>query len=715
MGIVDRWFERRGFVRQVPGAVQKSAGFMELESQSIPSGEVEPGKVTDYRDFIDAFRQLPWIYAAATAVAIAIGKPPLRVYRAVADDKQKEVKGEEINQLIERPNPFWSQREFRQITAINLLVTGNHFWNLVGTGKGVPISQTNKPVETWWVKPESIKIKPGPTGEIKNYLYTSPTGKELPLDPSEIIHFRMVNPDSYFLGLGAVEPAKMAATLEFHAQAFNRYFMENDATPNFVFTMPGEPTPEVRKRFWASWDERHKGPKKAGRAGMIWGNMDVKNIGSNPRDAQYIETRKLNREELLATMGVPPSIVGLLEYANYSNMEVQQRKFWDDTVVPIAQIIADKLTLNLAPHFGKGLSFAFDFSGIKALQEDELRKSQVASALISCGVKTPNEVIREMYNGEEYPGGDQHYIGFGLVPIGGEAPEEPDEAEKTKRLKAAILRGVSFWQTPEKKKVLWESFMKRLASKERAMVPRALAYLKRQAKEVAERIAKYDSVNAVRVREVFDKTAERKRYEKDFKTFYLEAFKRAGDAGLDATRGKIYISPEERLVKAEDDDAFRVLHEHQLRIKTILFDAGIKINDTAWDDIVDFIDKARAESWTIEQLTQEIKAKLDDLSVSRSRLISHTEMNDIENWGQVEGYKQNEYIEYKGWLCSMLPTSREAHIEADRRYSDNPIPLDDSFEVDGETLDYPGDRGSGASAGNVCECKCTTYPAVKPI
>jgi len=34
--------------------------------------------------------------------------------------------------------------------------------------------------------------------------------------------------------------------------------------------------------------------------------------------------------------------------------------------------------------------------------------------------------------------------------------------------------------------------------------------------------------------------------------------------------------------------------------------------------------------------------------------------------------------------------------------------------VDGEMLAYPGDRTSGASAGNVCECKCTTYPAVRP-
>ena len=716
MGMIDRWLERRGFVRQAPGPVQKTAGFMELETSSHQGGKIEPEKVTDYRDFIDAFRQLPWIYAAASAVAIAITKPPLQILRTAKDGEAKPVRGEEINLLLDRPNSFLSRRELLQITAINLMITGNQYWNLVGTRENTPIGPTNKPVELWWVKPEQITMKPGPAGEVKNYIYTSPYGKELPLDPSEIIHFRLANPDSYFLGLGMVEPAKMAAILEFSAQGYNRHYMENDATPNFLFTNPNEPTPESRKRFWTAWDERHKGPKKAGRAGMIWGGMDVKNIGSNPKDAQYIEMRKLNREEILAAMGVPPSIVGLLEYANYSNMEVQQRKFWDDTVIPIAQIITDKLTLSLAPHFGEDLSFAFDFSGIKALQEDEERKSRVANTLISCGVKTPNEVIREMYKGEEYPEGELHYISMSLVPIGG-APEEPANggaAAAAKRAKAIIERGVGFWQTPEKKKVLWESFVKRLQGKERAMIPRVESYLKRQAREVAEKLGKFDSVNAVRAQDLFDRTAERKRYAKDFHALYLESFKRAGDAGLDATHGKIYIPPEERKIKATGDDSFIVLPEHLTQVKLILRDAGITINDTTWDEIMTYLEKARTEAWTLEQLTQELKAKLDGLSISRSRLIAHTEMNDIENWGQVEGYKQNEYIEYKGWLCSMLPTSREAHIEADKRYSDNPIPLDDSFEVDGEMLAYPGDRTSGASAGNVCECKCTTYPAVRP-
>ncbi len=77
---------------------------------------------------------------------------------------------------------------------------------------------------------------------------------------------------------------------------------------------------------------------------MTWGGMKVADTGTTMKDAQYTELRKMNREEILATIGVPPSVVGLLEYANYSNMEVQQKKFWEDAAMPIFDLIADKVS-----------------------------------------------------------------------------------------------------------------------------------------------------------------------------------------------------------------------------------------------------------------------------------------------------------------------------------------------------------------------------------
>lgn len=721
MGIIERYLEKRGFLRAPAlSSAQKTAGFMELEAAQYPDGRVEREQTTFYRDFIDAFSRLPWIYAGAMAVAIAAMKTKLRIFRETrkrtGEVEKTEVFGESINALLKRPNNFLSYLELLQITVINMVVTGNQPWNLVGTKDEEAISPANPPVEVWWVKPESITPKAGPHGEVEKYIFTSPVGKEKVLDPSEIIHFRIPNPDSYFLGLGMVAPAKMAAILEFNAQAYNRSFLENDGRPPMIFEHPGEPNEEWRKRFWAAWDARHKGPKKAGRVGMIWGGMKISEHGTAPKDAQYIEMRKMNREEILACMGVPPSIVGLLEYANYSNMEIQQRKFWEDTVIPILTLIADKLTLNLGPHFGPDLVFEFDYSGVKALQENEEGKARTAAILISNGLKTPNQIIRESYNGEGYEGGDQYYMSMSLLPVGEDASGAKARAAKRLKLTAAKSAAVldrkddapkpSFWRSSEERyKAYWTSFEKRVSAKERAFLPEVEKFLRRQAEEIRSRIAKYQHLADVRIGRVFVVDDEVKAYASKFEGRYREAFRRAAKAGDEATKGRLYAFED---LSLESKDTLPEMKPEQLKeLKAQIEKAAKLFNSTTWDVIKDDLIRAESESWTVEETAQRIKEHLEDLAPYEARRISRTEMARTENWGQLEGYKDTGFVDYKGWMCSFVPESRDAHMEADGQE----VPIDADFKVGSDMLPYPG--ALGGQAENVINCLCTTYPAIK--
>jgi hypothetical protein len=81
-------------------------------------------------------------------------------------------------------------------------------------------------------------------------------------------------------------------------------------------------------------------------------------------------------------------------------------------------------------------------------------------------------------------------------------------------------------------------------------------------------------------------------------------------------------------------------------------------------------------------------------------------MARTENWGGIEGYKQNEFVDTKGWLCEFVEDSREDHKKADGQE----VPLDADFKVGNEMLAYPGDPKG--EAGNVVNCLCSTYPVV---
>lgn len=714
MGLFDKILNRFGFER----AEEKMAGFMEAEIEGQPTKVAEPEKTSEYKDFIDAFRQLPYLYSGATALAIASTKPTLKIYKRVGGEVE-EVEDEDINRLIEKPNPFLSSRELRQITIINLAVTGNAIWNSVGTREDGIIDESNPPVELWWIKPEQIEIETDKEQFIKAYKFkASSTSKEERIDPSAVIHFKLPNPDSYFWGLGMLQPSKNSAIMEFNAITYNKNFMSNDATPYGLFDFPNKPTKEQLKQFRKMINQTHKGGKKAGKFGFTYGGINYKEVGKTPKDAQYIEMRKMNREEILACMGVPPSVVGLLEYANYSNMEVQQKKFWQDAVIPLLDLVADKLTLNLAPYFSKDYFFAFDYSDIKVLQEDEELKTKVAQSLIEHGVKTPNQIRKEMYNAEPYVGGDKYWMKFGLTEVGADSGDTgkakkalPEKVETKEEEEPAEDRDLSFWQDPTRKKLLWKNFVKRVEAKEGAFADKAQEYLELQADKVKEYLSGMRDIESINLDKIFDVEKEIEAYLDKFRLRYFNSFAEAGEAGFLATQGKLYDPDVKQIFK--DEEGFLLTPEHEQAIEKLIMESGANINKRTLKKIVEMIEEGAREKWTVEELTKNIHEKLRGFSITRSRTIARTETAKVENYGQVEGYKQSKFVELKGWLCSFVPDSRKSHQQADVEYSENPIPLNEDFRLSsGATMQYPG--GSGI-AGEDINCLCSTYPDVRTI
>lgn len=709
MGLFDKVLERKlkkmGYARPV----QKKAGFMMTEIESDPAQYVESIKRSDYKDFIDSFNSLPWLYAGAMALAIAAPKPPLKVYQQIGKD-QVEILGKPINKVLMRPNDFISYRELLQISVINLAIPGNHYWNLTGTQDRkypkVVIDKSNPPVEIWWMKPEQVEIKPDPEKFIKYYEFRSSNTEEpVKLHPSEVIHFKLPNPDSYFRGMGAMQPAKNTAILEFNAISYNKNFFKNDAMPPWIFDFPDAPGGDQWETWKRQWNERHKGSGKTGKFGYIYGGTKIQELGKLPKDAQYAEMRKMNREELLACLpgSIPPSIVGLLEYANYSNMQVQSKKFWEDCVMPILDLIADKLTLNFAPHFDESYYFKFDYSNIHALQENEKEKAEVATYLIEHGLKTPNQLRREMYNEDPYPEGNRYWMKLGLVEVG---VDTGDKTGKTKELPEHQEKK-SYWQEEAKKKALWENFVKRVEAKEKAYIPIAIRYMKRQAKDIEKKLEGVEDLASVSPQRLIEIGEETEKYIKDFMPWYKEMLIKAGEAGKVVSEGFLYDLDTKALHKQEDE--FVITPEIQEYLQQMVFNSGTKVNETLIDIIYRTLQRAIKEEWTVEEFTQIIIHQVDEFSNWRSRLWARTETCKVENYGQVEGYKQNEFVEKKGWLSAFAPKSRDEHMAADGQI----VGLNEDFTVWGESLNYPGDPK--ASPRNVCNCLCSTFPEVGEV
>lgn len=717
MGIFDKWLKNRLDKMGYAKAEKKSAQIFTAEVPASGQSGVESDKLQDYKDFIEASQKLPWVDAGLRAIATAGLKPRLRVIKETKDGnevRQDEISGEDINKIIDHPNNEYSGLYLRYQTISNLALVGNGFWHLVGANINTPISKDNPPIEIWWMKPNQVDIEEDKSGKglIKKYIYKRADGNDKNLRPDQVIHFQIPNALSYFKGQSIMESIKNAAILEFHAITYNKKFMENDAVPGFVFTGP-EINEEKGKSLIRAWEERHKGPKKTNRVDFLFGNIKPEFIQKTPQDIQYNELKKMNREEMLAVLGVPPSIVGLLEYANYSNMEVQQQKFWRDTVIPILNIFIDQLNLRLAPLFNEKYRFDFDYSNVQSLQEDEKLKAEVSGLLIEHGVKTPNQVRRELYKEEPYEGGNRYWMKFGLVEVG--ADSEGKKAKKALPPKKEENKAAGFWSS--RKRILWDNFMKRVKIKEGPFADKVAEYLKAQAEKIKSILdgLSDEDIQGLKTIDLFDEEKEEKTYFDKFIQRYENTFVEAGEAGIAATKGILYDPDMKAIYKDGEWEHFIFTEELKAQVEKIVRGAAQVITKDTAKAILALIEKAKVENWTVEELTQEMVWKYPDMpnhlfSPARARTIATTEMTNTENFGQHEGYKQNPNIEKKGWLCSFVPKSRQAHKDADQRYSEEPIFLDEDFQVGQDYLSYPGDpRGS---AENIINCYCTTFPVV---
>ena len=125
------------------------------------------------------------------------------------------------------------------------------------------------------------------------------------------------------------------------------------------------------KRLNAKWIGKYGGYQKAFKTPVLEEGLKYKGITSTHQDMEFIQQRKITREEILAAYGVPPAIVGLFEYANYANSREQKKLFWEDTMLPKLIKMQEYVSVFLLPQYGPRLVGEFDLTTIQALQESD--------------------------------------------------------------------------------------------------------------------------------------------------------------------------------------------------------------------------------------------------------------------------------------------------------------------------------------------------------
>ncbi|MDP8256762.1 MAG: phage portal protein [Candidatus Alcyoniella australis] len=300
-----------------------------------------------------------WVYACTNAVARCAARVPIEILKPAAP------RGQQVTALpsdpVARPflavNDFMSQAELIELTVLHLLLTGNAYWDIE--------RQTG---EIWPLRPDRVSVVPHSTEFVSGYLYRN-RGVTVRFDVDEVVHFKLPNPSDPWYGLAPLRAAFDSVQADRYAILGSKQFQQHGAVPAGILTAPHALDSEQVERLRGEWKRLYGGPKGRQRVAVLQGGMDFRTISISARDAEVIAQRKLNREEICAVFGVPPAVVGLFEYANYANADVQERLFWRNTVIPHVRRIAQRL--NESDVLPQGWHAEPDLSDLATLLSDQ--------------------------------------------------------------------------------------------------------------------------------------------------------------------------------------------------------------------------------------------------------------------------------------------------------------------------------------------------------
>ena len=401
-----------------------------VEDYSISSryrflmGPTAAGKSVNERSAM----QLTAVYACVRILAEGIAGLPLHLYKCGKNGSREKVVDHPLYFLLhDEPNPEMTSFVFRETLMTHLLLWGNAYAQIIRDGRGVVVA-------LYPLMPDRMRVDRDENGQIyyRYQLRADESHLEKPgtvdLSPKDVLHI----PALGFDGLVRYSPIAMARNsigMAIACEDFGASFFRNGAAPSGVLEHPGVlKNPE---KLRDAWEAQYGGSRNSGRVAVLEEGMKFNPIAIPPEQAQFLETRKFQVDEIARIFHVPPHMIGDLERSTFSNIEQQSLEFVKYTLNPWVCRWEQVLTRSLlSPKEKREYSIKFNVDGL--LRGDYQSRMNGYAVGRQNGWMSAND-IRELENMDkisEEQGGDLYLVNGNMIKMTDAAtnPREKDSA-----------------------------------------------------------------------------------------------------------------------------------------------------------------------------------------------------------------------------------------------------------------------------------------------
>lgn len=239
--------------------------------------------------------------ACARVIAEGIAQIPLKLHKDRPDGGSDPMKGDPLYKLVNAtPNEYSTSFEWRETMGLHLVFAGNAY-SLIVRVRGVP-------VELLPLNPRDVTPKEENGARVYE-VQVNGKGKII-VQPADMLHVRGISWDG-MVGLDGVKLARDAIGLGIALEEHGSRLFRNGAEPGGVLTTDANITdPEIRKALRESWNAGHQGVENAGKIALLWGGLKFQSISQQNDQAQFLETRLFQVQEVCRWARVLPIMVG---------------------------------------------------------------------------------------------------------------------------------------------------------------------------------------------------------------------------------------------------------------------------------------------------------------------------------------------------------------------------------------------------------------------
>lgn len=391
----------------------------------------------------EIFRRQPQVQTVVGFLARNVAQLGLHAFRRVSDTDRERLSDHPLAELLRRPLPGKRltpyQLKYRLVADMAIYDTA--FVLKVRPDGGpmgllpVPVPLVT-PVEESWIEAPAYKLAVG--------------GQTIEVAGEDMIHIHGYSPDDLTVGESPLMALRDVLLEEYQATKHRQSMWKNGARVSGIIERPPPKgardwSEEARTRFIREFRDLYSGDgAHAGGVPILEDGMTYKQAGLDPRAAQYIEARKLTREEVAAAYFIPPPLVGILDHATFSNIREQHKQLYQDTLGPWLTQIDEALETQLVSEFPDAEGLYLEFNLDEKMRGSFEEQAAMASTATGAPWMTVNE-IRARNNLPSLEGGDELVTPLNVTQGGQASPRDsaPDPAERDDERPEGVESGKS--------------------------------------------------------------------------------------------------------------------------------------------------------------------------------------------------------------------------------------------------------------------------------